>query len=102
MFDVLADNRRDAAKALVDRLARAELPGATDIVSWWTIEAQDKTVDGNDNDAGLVVFSRAAVTQTIVVALAGPTEVAVAAEIEGVLQFLKVGGVVQFTASVLG
>lgn len=66
MFDVEAPDRDTAGRDLVRALADALLIGAFRspfarseqgvIESWWTIEAQDKKHDGNDNDAGHVEF----------------------------------------------
>lgn len=59
MFDVTSATEAGAVARLVDALVDAELTadvGGVD--SWWTIEAGHKQFDGNDNDAGRVVFQR--------------------------------------------
>lgn len=72
MFDVTAPDREAAGKAVVEILARhwrgtEERGGGVrwsldhtrqvQIESWWTVEAEDKQHDRNDNAAGLVVFN---------------------------------------------
>jgi hypothetical protein len=67
-------------------------------VSWWTIEARDKAVDRNDNDAGLVVFTRRSAVRTAVVAMAGDTLETVDGEVNRMLDLLDRGGRVSYAA----
>jgi hypothetical protein len=69
MFDVISATEAGAVARLVDALVDAELTangdGTGGIDSWWTIEADHKRFDGNDNDAGEVVFQAPRPTQEV-------------------------------------
>ena len=101
MFDVKAESRYEAGALLVSRLVAARLPEATGVVSWWTIEAQDKAHDRNDNDAGVVVFTPRPAIRTVLLAVAGTTLPVVDGEIDGMLEFLHLGDTVDYAVTTL-
>ena len=66
ILDVVAGDREEAGAIAVEQLVEAGLTDymehhggrAHAISSWWTLDARDKKHDGNDNDAGRVVFDK--------------------------------------------